>query len=62
MKTITLADTAVSDLILHICDDVLQDGWFEMEREEFDGWTHLLRKRGADPATGRERDVRQKNR
>jgi hypothetical protein len=47
--TITLTDKETTDLILHIYDGVLQDGWFEMEREEFDGWMALLRKLGSDP-------------
>ena len=55
MKTITLTDSAASDLILHIYDSVLQDGWFEMEREEFDGWMDLLRKLGSNPTDWEKR-------
>lgn len=47
-RTITLTAEEITFLVLHISDDVLQDGWFEMERKEFDAWVNLLQKLGQD--------------
>ncbi len=55
MKTITLTDKEHSELHLLICDNVLQDGWFEMERPEFDLWMSILTKLGGDTKTWEER-------
>jgi len=45
---VTLTPDEVSALTMHISDDVLQDGWHEMDRDEFNGWMALLRKLGED--------------
>lgn len=47
-RTVTLTHSEVFALTMHISDDILQDGWYEMARDEFNGWLTLLRKLGED--------------
>lgn len=45
---VSLAPEEVHRLRVLILDDVLQDGWYEMDREEFDLWISILRKLGCE--------------
>ncbi len=45
---VSLAPEEVVRLRELITDDLLQDGWYEMDREEFDLWMSVLRKLGSE--------------
>ncbi len=55
MHTIELTTGERRDLRSLIEDGVLQDGWFEMDRPQFDAYMQLLKKLGGDTETWEKR-------